>query len=124
MLYKKNPDCLGHASNGTYFIQRLCEYIHEADADTKIQSLFVRANRDSMETNTNFVDFSTTMGDISFRDLASPDVNESDEINPSTFPATIKEFIGMRKLYKSKGNNSVRVRFVRTLCIALLYSDN
>jgi len=64
----------GHVSyrsiEGTYFIQHLCKNLDEANGDTKIHSVFTKVNSELNE----FIQvpvFNSTMGDLSFKDLAS-----------------------------------------------------
>lgn len=67
---------LGHFSKrtwrGTYFIQALCDNINEdTTGDTKIHSLFAKVNGKLAEMYKQVPVFKTTMGDLSFKDLAS-----------------------------------------------------
>ncbi|KAG4079593.1 hypothetical protein HA402_011240 [Bradysia odoriphaga] len=66
----------GHVSkrqnSGTYFIQNLCESINESNDTTKIHSIFAKVNSKLVQMGKQVPVFETTMGDISFRDLASP----------------------------------------------------
>lgn len=67
---------LGHFSKrtwrGTYFIQALCDNINEdTTGDTKIHSLFAKVNGKLTEMYKQVPVFKTTMGDLSFKDLAS-----------------------------------------------------
>lgn len=66
---------VGHVSKrterGTYFIQHLCDNINQDNGETKIHSLFARVNGELAEMYKQVPVFKTTMGDISFKDLAS-----------------------------------------------------
>ncbi|XP_037035047.1 caspase-3-like [Bradysia coprophila] len=65
----------GHVSkrkrDGTYFIQSLCDNINEDNGNAKIHSLFAKVNGKLAEMYKQVPVFETSMGDISFKDLAS-----------------------------------------------------
>lgn len=66
---------LGHVSKrwwrGTYFIQSLCDNIIEDDGNTKIVSIFAKVNGELCEIGKQVPVFEATIGNISFKDLAS-----------------------------------------------------